>query len=145
MVLLLYYSLESVGAVEAVSWQGLYWVVYHCLPNVVCPRSILLNSEHQAWKQGWPTLKWYFHHRVPCPIWLFRALVLPKQLLYCNPGWVAISISEIRTGICNLFRALVIARLLLKKDTVGSLTYTKECRQMGCQFNVHPRDGTHID
>ena len=37
----------------------------------------------------------------------------------------------------------VSAFLILMKDTVGSLMFTNW--QMGPQFNVHLRDGTHID
>jgi len=39
----------------------------------------------------------------------------------------------------------MIARPLSTKDSVGSLTSTDECRQTGRLFNVHPREGTHID
>ena len=48
-------------------------------------------------------------------------------------------------GIWNLFMVLAIARLLFAKDTTGSLTSIDECRQMGCPFNFHPRDGTRRD
>ena len=51
----------------------------------------------------------------------------------------------VRAGICNLFKVPVITRLLFAKDTVRSLTSTNECWQTGFPFNVHPRDGTHID
>ena len=51
----------------------------------------------------------------------------------------------VRVGICNLFMGPAIACLLFVKDIVGSLTFTNECWQMGFPFNVHRRDGTHID
>ena len=35
-LLLMYHALlRSVSTIEAVSWQGLYWVVCHCVPSVV--------------------------------------------------------------------------------------------------------------
>jgi len=39
---------------EAVSWQGLCWVVCRCLLSLVCLCSILLNAEHQTMKQHVP-------------------------------------------------------------------------------------------
>ena len=51
----------------------------------------------------------------------------------------------VKAGICNLFMVPAIARLLFAKDTVASLTSTNSCWQMGCLFNVHPKDVTHID
>ena len=44
------YSIHSVGAAEAIYWQGFYWVVCHYLPSVISPCSILLNAERQARK-----------------------------------------------------------------------------------------------
>ena len=51
----------------------------------------------------------------------------------------------VSTEICNLFMLLAIARLLFVQDTMGSLTSTNECWQIGFPFNVHLGDGTHID
>ena len=35
LIILMYHILlQNVGAPEAVSWQGLYWVVCHCLRSV---------------------------------------------------------------------------------------------------------------
>ena len=51
----------------------------------------------------------------------------------------------VRARNCNLSMVLAIAHLLFAKDTVGSLTSTNECWQMGRSFNVHPNDTTHTD
>ena len=51
----------------------------------------------------------------------------------------------VRAGICNFFMVLVIARQLFAKDTVGSWTSINKYWQRRRSFNVHPRDGTHID
>ena len=51
------YSLWSIGAAEADSWQGLYWVVCHCLPSVVFPCSVLINAESRERKQHVPFKK----------------------------------------------------------------------------------------
>ena len=37
------YSLQRLGAAEAVSWQRFHWMVCHCLPSIVCPCCILLK------------------------------------------------------------------------------------------------------
>ena len=51
------YSLHSLGAAVAVSWQGSHYVVRHCLHSIVCPCSIHINAERQARKQHVPLLK----------------------------------------------------------------------------------------
>ena len=62
-----------------------------------------------------------------------RVLVLLKHLLAYDPGWVATLAQEVKAGICNLFMVLAIACQLFG-GTVGCLTSTNECWQIGHQI-----------
>jgi len=65
------------------------------------------------------------------PIWIplfilfHRTLVLPKQLPQQGLSWLLFHFRPSSEGqIYNLFRVLVMAHLLLAKDTMGYLMYT---------------------
>ena len=44
-------AFQGVGSAEAVSWEGLYWVVCHCLPALFGHTLFLLNAECEASKE----------------------------------------------------------------------------------------------
>ena len=53
ILILMYHTLlQSVGAAEAVSWQGLYWMVCHCLPSSSWGRNLKFLHDLPALHEG---------------------------------------------------------------------------------------------
>ena len=77
----------------------------------------------------------------------FAHYCMPKQFLGKGPAErFAICLQAVVwAGSCNLAMVPPIARLLLTKGIMVSLTSTNYCQQTGQQFHVHPKDSTHID
>ena len=81
--------------------------------------------------------------------WLYRLASLILLRSYAAQGCGVASLAEsatvpliqcalpVRVGIRNLFMVPPIGHPIFAKDTVGSLTYTDQCRKMRRSFNVH--------